>query len=110
MHFNITRQLLSLYSSLYFYRHPICQLFLPSKDLLAYSVYAYVMAKIILHSPPLPYLVCHQISPMMQQSTSHFALPTSQSLVLQIHDLYSPNFPQVAIHYDRSVLQSWIDE
>ena len=75
-----------------------------------YSVYAYVVAKIILHPPPLPYLVRHQISPMMQQLTSHFTLPASQSLVLQIHDLYSPNFPQAAIHYDKSILQSWIDE
>ena len=69
-----------------------------------YSVYAYVVAKIILCPPPLPYLVRHQISPMMQQSTSHFALPANQNPVLQIHNLYSPNFPQAAIHYDRSVL------
>ena len=43
-----------------------------SKDLLAHYVYAYVVVTLTFrrHPPPPPYLVRHQISPMMPQLTS----------------------------------------
>ena len=75
-----------------------------SKDLLAHYVYAYVVVTLTFrrHPPPPPYLVCHQISPMMPQLTSHFAPPVYQSLVHQTHGQYYPNCTQVPTRYDRS--------
>ena len=53
-----------------------------------------------------PGLVRYQISPMMLQVPFHFALPPSQSPVLQTHVQYSPNSYRDAICYDGSASQS----
>src|SRR5580692_5707644 len=90
-----------------FYRCFICLLFLPSEDLLSLAC---AMAKITFRRrSPLPYLVHHQISPMMPQSTSRFAPLAYQSPEPQTHDRYSPNLLRAAIHYSRSASQPWID-
>src|SRR5580692_7981726 len=89
---------------IYNFTHFICLFFFPSRDLLVHYVYFCVVAKTTLRPPPPPppYLVHRQISPMMPQLTSHFALPASQSPVHQIHDQYSPNYTQVPTRYGRS--------
>ena len=91
-----------------FYKCFIYLLLLPSEDLLSFVC---AMAKITFHCrrPPLPYLVHHQISPIIPQSTSQFAPLAYQSLEPQTHNWYSPNLLWAVIHYGRSASQSWID-